>query len=59
MITRNAAPINDADLAAVKSFIDAGRPIPAVIVAALIARLEDSERGFGAEAPQNIISLRA
>lgn len=43
MLNHLAAPIDDADLAAVKTFVANGRPIPAVIAAALIARLENPE----------------
>jgi len=48
MLNHLAAPINDADLADVKAFVASGRPIPAIIAAALIARLESSECGRAA-----------
>lgn len=37
--------ITDADLSEVRSLINRGRAIPAVIVRAIIARLAEAERG--------------
>ncbi len=48
MLNHITVPINDADLADVKAFVVSGRPIPAIIAAALIARLENSEHGRAA-----------
>ena len=50
MSNGHASAITDANLADVKEFASSGRAIPAVIVAAIIARLENAERALSAGA---------